>query len=104
MSEKTLFNGFECEIFDFEDTVGYIVFPKTAPNRKMAFKTEYWNAFPELEIELLKRGYHLVHVKNHTRLANRDDCDRKSRFIEYVSKTYDLDCRCILDISGVIFP
>ena len=56
----------------------------------------YWNAFPELEIELLKRGYHLVHVKNHTRLANRDDCDRKSRFIEYVSKTYDLDCRCIL--------
>lgn len=96
MSEKTLFNGFECEIFDFEDTVGYIVFPKTAPNGKMAFKTEYWNAFPELEIELLKRGYHLVHVKNHTRLANRDDCDRKSRFIEYVSKTYDLDCRCIL--------
>ncbi len=96
MTYNETFHGFLCEKFDFEDTVGYIVKPNCAPNGRIAFKTEYWDAFPEIEIELLKRGFHLVHVKNKTRLANKEDIDTKARFIEYVSKKYDLNPRCVL--------
>ncbi len=95
MGDK-LFHGFKCEEFDFEDTIGYVVTPDSNSNNRIAFKTEYWNAFPELEIELLKRGFHLVHVKNETRLANRNNCDMKARFIQYVSEKYNLDCKCVL--------
>lgn len=96
MSDKKLFHGFCCEEFEFENTSGIVVKPDVKPNNKIVFKTEYWDAFPELETEFIKRGFHLVHVKNENRLANRSNCDLKARFIRYVSEKYSLDCRCIL--------
>ncbi|MBR4030850.1 MAG: hypothetical protein IKJ06_05605 [Clostridia bacterium] len=93
---ENLFFGFKCDEFEFEDTKGMVVFPDCKPNGKIAFKTEYWGAFPELEIELLKRGFHVVGMFNKTRLANKDDCDKKARFIEFVSEKYSLDKRCVL--------
>lgn len=94
--DNELFFGFKTEQFEFLDTVGHIVYPDTEPNGRMAFKTEYWGAFPELEIELLKRGFHLVYIKNKTRLANKDDCERKAKFIEFVSEKYNLNKKCVL--------
>lgn len=94
--DKKSFYGFACEEFEFEDTTGIIVSPDSNSNSKIVFKTEYWGAFPELEIEMLKRGFHLVYVKNNNRLANRSNCDLKARFIQYVSQKYNLDCKCIL--------
>ena len=95
MDDKS-FHGFKCKEFDFEDRIGYVVSPDSNSNNRIVFKTEYWDAFPELEIEFLKRGFHLVHVKNATRLANRNNCDMKARFIQYVSEKYKLDSKCIL--------
>ena len=94
--EANFFYGYEMQEFDFEDTQGIVVFQKGKSNGKIVFKTEYWGSFPELEIELLKRGFHLVHIKNKTRLANKDDCERKARFIEFVSKKYSLSPECVL--------
>ena len=94
--ENKLFHGFKCDEFEFEQTTAYVAIPDIEPRNQIVFKTEYWDAFPELEIELLKRGFHVVHVRNHTRLANKSDCDRKARFIEYVSQKYGLDRKCIL--------
>ena len=90
------FHGFSMETFEFEGTTAYVVFPDAKANKKLVFKTEYWDAFPEMEIELLKMGFHLVHVTNNTRLANKDDCDRKARFIRYVAEKYELCEKCIL--------
>ncbi|MBE7023179.1 MAG: alpha/beta hydrolase [Ruminococcaceae bacterium] len=96
MEANGLFHGFKMEEFDFEDTKGIVVFPDVTANNKIVFKTEYWGAFPDLEIEFLKRGFHLVHIQNKTRLANKNDCERKARFIELVSQKYSLDKKCIL--------
>lgn len=96
MAENNMFYGYEMEKIEFDGTYGIVVKPKENANGKIVFKTEYWGAFPELEIELLKKGFCLVHLKNKTRFANRDDCDRKAMFIEYVSQKYALDYRCIL--------
>ncbi len=96
METKKQFYGFQMDEFDFDGTNGIVVMPNGNSNGKVVFKTEYWDAFPELEIEFLKRGYHLIHLNNYTRLANRSDCDRKAKFVEFVTNKYNLNQRCIL--------
>ena len=59
----TEWQGFKCEEFKFEGRDAIIVFPNEKSD-KWLFKTEYFGAFPDFEIEMVKRGYHIVHVKN----------------------------------------
>ena len=52
-------NGFECEEFIFDGQEAIVVIPdKKVENPVLAVKTEYRNAFPETEIELLKKGFY----------------------------------------------
>lgn len=94
MSE--LWNGFRCERFIFEDKDAIIVFPDTpAQNSKIVLKTEYWNAFPDVEIQMLKNGHHVAYLKNASRLAPKEDCDRKAAFIKFLADKYNLSEKCI---------
>lgn len=94
MSE--LWYGFRCEKFTFEGKDAILVFPdEPAADSKIVLKTEYWGAFPDVEIELLKNGYHLAYLKNSSRLAPREDCDRKAAFIRFLAEKYHLSEKCI---------
>ena len=96
MATVTSWHGFRCEEFEFEDRTATIVFPeKTHEKKAWTIKTEYREAFPETEIELLKRGFHVTYLKNSSRMAPKVDCDVRARFVEYVSKTYSLAPKCI---------
>lgn len=91
-----LWHGFRCEKFTFEDKDAIIVFPdKPAQNSHIVLKTEYWGAFPDVELQLLKNGYHVAYLKNSSRLAPREDCDRKAAFIRYLAEKYNLSEKCI---------
>ena len=82
----TEWQGFKCEEFQFEDREAIIVFPKEKSD-KWLFKTEYFGAFPDFEIEMVNRGYHIVHVNNLTRWNKHpDDTDIKAKFADYVSE------------------
>lgn len=95
MSTNT-WNGFKMEEFLFEDRKAIIVFPNEGTsNGKMLLKTEYWGAFPDAEIKLVGKGFHLVFVKNQTRLATKAECDLKARFVKHVAKKYGLSEKCI---------
>ncbi len=94
MSE--LWYGFRCEKFTFEEKDAIIVFPdEPAKDSKIVLKTEYWGAFPDVEIQLLKNGYHLAYLKNSSRLAPKEDCDRKAAFIKFLARKYNLSEKCI---------
>ena len=55
--KETLWNGFKRIDFEFEGREAILVFPKIPDNNKnWLIKTEYFDAFPELEIELVKKG------------------------------------------------
>lgn len=96
MSEKKLWHGFEMHEFTFEDRLAVIVFPEKANEKKSwTIKTEYWDAFPETEIELLKRGYHVTYLKNNNRWGTKADADAKAHFTEYISREYGLAKKCI---------
>ena len=91
----TEWQGFKCEEFEFEGRDAIIVFPNEKSN-KWLFKTEYFGAFPDFEIEMVKRGYHIVHVKNLTRWNKHpDDTDIKAKFADYVSEKYGLKKKCV---------
>lgn len=93
---KFEWNGFEAEEFEFEGRRAIIVFPEEKDERgNWALKTEYWNAFPDVEINLVKRGFHLCYVKNESRIAPKSDCDVKARFVKYISETYGLRNKCV---------
>lgn len=96
MSEITEWNGFKAESFVFEGKKAILVFPKV-PDEKhnWLLKTEYWNAFPQREIDLLNRGFHLAWLQNETRFATRADCDRKAAFCDHLSRRYGLRNACV---------
>lgn len=88
-------NGFNIERFEFEGVSALIVFPECEANGAWALKTEYWDAFPSVEIDLLKKGFHLAWVQNTSRFAPREDCDRKARFVKFIAKEYKLRKKCV---------
>ena len=88
-------NGYKTEMFDFDGQEAQVVFPdRRAEKSLLILKTEYMNAFPETEIELLKRGHHLAFIKNVNRWGTKEDVDRKAAFIKYVTEKYNL-CSCV---------
>lgn len=89
-------HGYTMETFMFEGREARVVLPKERDALgNWALKTEYWGAFPAVELGLLEHGFALATVKNVTRFATREDCDRKARFVRYVSETYGLRDKCV---------
>lgn len=94
--EKLWKNEFRQIEFEFEGRYATLIFPpddvKTA---KWMLKTEYFGAFPSLEANLLRQGYHLAYLKNITRIGTDIDTDAKMRFAKYLSETYGLAKKCV---------
>ena len=94
--DKFEWNGFKGEKFDFEGLSAHIVFPNVERNGRWALKTEYWDAFPATEIELLNRGWCIAYNQNYRRITSELDLNRKRNFIDFISKTYSLDEKCTI--------
>ena len=90
------YHGFDRLDFLFEDREAILIFPKKAEEkRRFLLKTEYFDAFPAVELALLERGFHLAFLKNIHRWCAEDDLDRKHRFCAFLSEKYALAPRCI---------
>jgi len=95
MSFET-WHGYKMERFQFEDREAIIAFPKEARSgAPWALKTEYWDAFPDVELRLLEQGFHVAFVKNKNRWFTREECDAKARFVRFVSSAYGLNGKCV---------
>lgn len=98
--EWGFFEEYEKVEFEFDGLPAKVVKPKVKPNGKWAVKTEYFGSFPALELELLNRGWHIAYNQNNNRWAEQADLERKGRFIEYVSREFNLNSKCgIVGIS-----
>ena len=77
--KKSEWRGFERLDFKFEDRDCILIRPeKSCEGNKWLYKTEYFDAFPEFEIEMLKRGYHVAHMTNISRMCPVEDTGRNS--------------------------
>ena len=93
--KKINWNGFEGVEFEFMGLPAKVFKPNVKPNGHWMLKTEYFDAFPETEIELLNRGWHLAFNENYTRWAENVDLERKAEFVKFVSKEFNLDEKCV---------
>ncbi len=90
-------NGFKRLDFQFEGRNCILICPnKASSGNKWLYKLEYFNAFPDMEIEMLKRGYYLAHMQNKTRLCPESDTDMRPRFCDFLTKEFGLNKRCAL--------
>lgn len=96
MYKNIEWHGYEGLEFEFEGLSACVIKPNCKPNKKWALKTEYFDAFPETEIELLERGWHIAFNTNENRYAENYDLNRKSRFLDFVSKNFSLYEKCAL--------
>ena len=96
--EYTVFewNGFSALSFEFEGHEAVLVQPRQAAEGKpWLLKTEYFGAFPDLEIEMLRRGWHLAYIKNENRWGLREDLERKKYLRDYLVKEFGLSLKCV---------
>lgn len=87
------FSGIE---FEFDGLSAKLIKPRVKPNGKWALKTEYFGAFPDVEIELLNRGWHIAYNENYDRWAQDRDLERKCNFIRFVSSQFSLNEKCAI--------
>lgn len=93
---EILWNGFSGVEFEFLGLPATVIRPNVKPTGKWALKTEYKDAFPDTEIELLNRGFHVAFNQNFNRWAEWRDLERKAEFIKFVSEIFDLNEKCVL--------
>ena len=93
---EAIWNGFRCIDFTFEGKDAILVFPhRVDKNKNWLLKTEYFGAFPQFEIEMLNRGWHLAYLQNMTRWCLDEDLNQKNRFADYLAKQYGLYAKCV---------
>ena len=95
-STKTTWNDFECLDFTFNERGAKIVYPSCPPNGKLILKAEYFDAFPNFEIEMLKKGYYLCFVYHSSRWAPDEEIDFTAEFVKHVSRMLDIEAKCVV--------
>ena len=85
--------GFKRLDFVFEDRNAILVFPHKEGwgTGHWACKMEYFDAFPALELELVRRGWHLCYLENDNRWGTDSDADRKAKFVDYMAENFGLE-------------
>lgn len=88
--------GFNRIDFDFKGRHAVVVFAKKPrEGQPWMLKTEYFEAFPAFEFEMLAEGYSLAYVANKTRWHVEEDDEIRHEFCMYLNKTYGFSKKCI---------
>ena len=92
-----MWNGFKSKEVVFEERNAIIIYPKGKANGRMILKTEYLDAFPNFDIKMLEKGYHIIHVKQRSRWAPDEEIDILAKFVQYCSEELGTSKRCLLE-------
>ena len=95
--QKGEWNGFSAEHFHFEGYEAVIVFPEHPKGDKpWVWRTEFFGAFAQADIEMLKRGCHLLHLSIPDQFGCPAAAAVMERFQAYVEKRYALSKKAVL--------
>lgn len=92
-----MWNEFKTKKFTFAEREAVIIYPDREPIGRMLLKTEYLDAFPNFDIEMLKRGYYLINLSHRSRWAPDEETDIMADFVRYCAKELNVSERCVLE-------
>lgn len=94
---ESVWNGFKRLDFKFNGRDCVLICPeKPCEDNKWLYRTEYFGAFVDIELAMLKKGYHLAYMQNATRMCPESDTDMRPLFCELLSKEFNLNPKCAL--------
>ena len=95
--KESIWYGFKRLDFEFNGRECVLVCPDTAcKNKKWLYRTEYFGAFADMELVMLREGYHLAYMKNTTRMCPESDTDMRPLFCDFLSNEFGLNKKCAL--------
>ena len=89
-------SDFRTDTFEYCDREAKIIYPDTEPNGRLILKTEYLEAFPAFEIEMLQKGYTLCFMSHPTRWAPDSETEVMARFVEDTAAKLGFEAKCIV--------
>ena len=91
------FHGFLLKRVTIFDREAKIVYPKEGTsNGRWMLKTEYFDAFPDTEIKLLEKGYHLAFIQTKTRWYVKEDNIAKKALADYMHEVLGLSKKSVI--------
>lgn len=95
---STNWRGYTKQSFDFEGHKAFVVVPKeVAPGKPWVWRTSFPDYHPEVDIELLKGGFHLAHVDVLAMLGCDESLAIMDRFYDLVRAQWGLAARPALE-------
>lgn len=95
--KESTWNGFKRLDFVLNGREAILIVPKEpCEGKKWLLKTEYFDAFPGFEMEMVKQGYHLAYIQNYTRWHKDEaDDDAKAALADFLKKEFGLHDQCL---------
>lgn len=89
-------NGYKRLDFFFKEHAAIVVLNENENHtNKWLFKTEYFDAFQELELEMVNRGYNLAYVSATSRWAPEEEIDIKAEFSDFLHEEFGFSEKCL---------
>ena len=94
---ESTWNGFQRLDFQLNGRDAILIVPeKAVEGKKWLLKTEYFDAFPNFEIEMVRRGYHLAYIANETRWhKDEKDDEAKAALADFLKEEFGLNEKCV---------
>ena len=90
--------GFTKQSFDFESYKAFVVVPKeVAPGNPWVWRTSFPDFHAEVDVELLKAGFHIAHVDVVSMLGSDGALEIMDRFYDLVRKDWKLAAKPALE-------
>ena len=94
--KENIWNGYKTLEFIFKGKNAILVIPENPrEDKKWLFKTEYFGAFPQFELEMLSRGFYLANIQNTTRWCLDEDTERQAEFARFLNSEFGLCEKCV---------
>jgi hypothetical protein len=91
-------NGFEIMEFKFNGVDAKIVFPNQAnQNKDWIWRTQFWEHEPQVDIALLKKGFHVVYIDVIDLYGNKIAVNRFTEFYSFLIKNFGLNKKTVFE-------
>lgn len=94
---ETQYHGYAGHTFDFEGHTATIIYPqKPTWANQYIWRTEFLGAFDQVDVTMLQRGYHLIHLDLDNQYGSSESVELMYRFQLFMEKQFPFPPKAML--------